>query len=117
MFFFYLRRISTKLCLVQYVVVVAHRPFVIEIPVSFSDISADQSNQDDSTKQLAIVLALSGVALITLVVAIATVVVVMRSRSASKGDHAKILAPGTPTRTHAWLDVSAMRTEKKKRVP
>ena len=54
---------------------------------------------------MVIVLVLSGVALITLVVTTAIVVVVMRKRSLSAGDHTKILAPGTPTRTHAWHDV------------
>lgn len=61
--------------------------------------------------QMVIVLALSGVALITLVVTVATVVVLMRNRSPSTGDHTKILAPGTPTRTHAWLDVGGTHTE------
>lgn len=35
----------------------------------------------------------------------------MRNRSPSTGDHTKILAPGTPTRTHAWLDVGGKHTE------
>ena len=73
--------------------------------VSFSDIFADQSNQGDTTEQLVIVLALGGVALITLVVTIATVVVfIMRKRSSSNGDHTKILAPGR-------LDVGGTHTE------
>lgn len=72
---------------------------------------SDQVNQGDVTEQLVIVLVLSGVALITLVVTIVTVVVVMRNRSPSTGDHTKILAPGTPTRTHAWLDVGGKNTE------
>lgn len=73
--------------------------------VSFSETLSDQINQDDISEQMVIVLVLSGVALITLVVTIAIVVVVMRKRSLSAGDHTKILAPGTPTRTHAWHDV------------
>lgn len=60
---------------------------------------------------MVIVLTLGGVALITLVVAIVTVVVLMRKRSPSNSDHTKILAPGTPTRTHAWLDVGGTHTE------
>jgi len=77
------------------------------------DILSDQSNQDghDISKQMVIVLVLSGVALITLVVTVATVVVLIRNRSPSTGDHTKILAPGTPTRTHAWLDVGGTHTE------
>lgn len=60
---------------------------------------------------MVIVLTLGGVALITLVVATVTVVVLMRKRSPSNSDHTKILAPGTPTRTHAWLDVGGTHTE------
>jgi len=60
---------------------------------------------------MVIVLALGVAALITLVVTIATVVVLMRKRSPSNSDHTKILAPGTPTRTHAWLDVGGTHTE------
>jgi len=75
------------------------------------DIFADQSNQGDTTEQMVIVLALGVAALITLVVTIATVVVLMRKRSPSNSDHTKILAPGTPTRTHTWLDVGGTHTE------
>jgi len=76
-----------------------------------SHIFTDQSNQGDTTEQLVIVLALGGIALITLVVTIVIVVLfMMRKRSSSKGDHTKILAPGTPTRTHAWLDAGGTHT-------
>lgn len=73
--------------------------------VSFSDTFADQSNQDDFTEQMVIVLALSGVALITIFITVVFAVILMRRRSPSSGEQTKILAPGTPTRTHAWRDV------------
>lgn len=56
-----------------------------------------------------IVLAVSGVALVAIFVTVVIVVMLLRGRSHSS-EQTKILAPGTPTRTHAWSDVG-MRTD------
>ena len=77
--------------------------------VFLSDTDFEQSNQDDSTEQMVIVLAVSGVALVAIFVTVVIVVMLLRGRYHSS-EQTKTLAPGTPTRTHAWGDVG-MRTD------
>ncbi|KAL9952417.1 hypothetical protein ACROYT_G039667 [Oculina patagonica] len=67
------------------------------------DTDFEQNTQDESTEHMVIVLAVSGVALVAIFITVVIVVMLLRNRSHSS-EQTKILAPGSPTRAHAWSD-------------
>ena len=69
-----------------------------------SDTDVAQNNQDDSTDEMVIILAVSGVALVAIFITVIIVVLLLHNRSHSP-EKTMIIVPGTPTSAHTWKDV------------